>query len=129
MQHGKVLLIDDEELLVKSMCLSLKYKGFEVKGARDGIEGIEMAQKFLPDIIILDIMMPGIDGWETLTRLKEHSATKEIPVIIFTAREYSNGTALAQEKGAIDMITKPVDPKYLASMLLKNLVHNPPMEG
>lgn len=129
MHHGKVLIIDDEELLVKSMCLSLKYKGFEVQGARDGVEGIEMAQTFFPDIIILDIMMPGIDGWETLKRLKDISATKEIPVIIFTAREYSNGTVLAQEKGAIDMITKPVDPKYLASMLIKNLVHNHPMEG
>lgn len=129
MHHGKVLIIDDEELLVKSMCLSLKHKGFEVQGARDGIEGIELAQTTSPDIIILDIMMPGIDGWETLKRLKENSSTSSIPVIIFTAREYSNGTILAQEKGAVDMITKPVDPKYLASILLKNLVQNHSMEG
>jgi DNA-binding response OmpR family regulator len=129
MPQGKVLIIDDEELLVKSMCLSLKHKGFEVQGARDGIEGIELAQTTLPDIIILDIMMPGIDGWETLKRLKENSSTRSIPVIIFTAREYSNGTILAQEKGAVDMITKPVDPKYLSSILLKNLVQNHPMEG
>ena len=118
---GKVLIIDDEKLLVKSMSLSLKYKGFEVYEAGDGLQGLEVAEGCHPDIILLDVMMPGIDGWETLQRLKDNLTTKGIPVIMFTAREYSNGPALAREKGAIDLITKPIDPKYLASILIKNI--------
>jgi DNA-binding response OmpR family regulator len=129
MPQWKVLIIDDEDLLVKSMRLSLIHKGFDTLGASDGIEGLELAEGFHPDVILLDIMMPGIDGWEILKRLKSNSCTRGTPVIIFTAREYSNGTALAKEKGAVDMITKPVDPRLLASTLIKILEQNNQMEG
>lgn len=129
MHQWKILIIDDEDLLIKSMRLSLNYKGFDTLGARDGIEGLKLVESFHPDIILLDIMMPGIDGWEILKRLKSSSGTSRIPVVIFTAREYSNGTALAREKGAVDMITKPVDPRLLASTLLKILEQNNHMEG
>jgi DNA-binding response OmpR family regulator len=115
----KILIVDDEPLLVKSMCLVLKYKGFDVLGVLDGHEGIKSAEIFQPDFIILDIMMPGIDGWETLRGLKENDKTCHIPVIIFTAKEYSNGTNLARQAGAVDMITKPVDPEILVALLTK----------
>lgn len=128
MRVKKVLIIDDEPLLVKSMCLSLKYKGFETNGAKDGIEGIAMAETNVPDVILLDIMMPGIDGWETLKKLKANSVTKGIPVILFTAREYSKGSILAKEYGAVDMITKPIEPKKLA-YILNELDKNSHMKG
>ncbi|HEX2956391.1 MAG TPA: response regulator [Chitinispirillaceae bacterium] len=115
----KILIVDDEPLLVKSMCIVLKYRGFDVQGVMDGYEGIKSAESFQPDIIILDIMMPGIDGWETLKRLKENDKTRHIPVIIFTAKEYSNGTQLARQAGAADLITKPVEPEILISSLTK----------
>ncbi len=113
----KVLIVDDEPLLVKSMCLVLKYKGFDVQGVMDGFEGIRAAESFQPDFIILDVMMPGIDGWETLKRLQNNDKTSHIPVIIFTAKEYSNGTNLAHQAGAADMVTKPVEPEILISLL------------
>jgi DNA-binding response OmpR family regulator len=115
----KVLIVDDEPLLVKSMCLVLKYKGFDVQGAGDGYEGINLAELFQPDFIILDLMMPGIDGWETLKRLSENDKTCHIPVIIFTAKEYANGTKVARQAGAVDMITKPVAPDILVSLLTR----------
>lgn len=115
----KILIVDDEPLLVKSMCLVLKYKGFDTQGVMNGFEGIKSAEVFQPDFIILDIMMPGIDGWETLKKLQENDKTCHIPVIIFTAKEYSNGTQMARQAGAVDMVTKPVDPEILVSLLTR----------
>lgn len=115
----KVLVIDDEKLLVKSTCMVLSFHGFEAKGALDGEEGLKEAVGFNPRIILLDIMMPGMDGWEVLSRLQENEATKAIPVIIFTAKEHSNGTALARSKGAVDYIPKPFESEQLVSVLKK----------
>src|SRR3990172_3324636 len=103
----KILIIDDEPLIVKSTCLALSIYGFEAKGFHDGPSGIAAAAAEQPNLILLDIMMPGMDGWEVLKRLKEESATREIPVVIFTAKEYYNGKTLASSKGAADFIAKP----------------------
>jgi DNA-binding response OmpR family regulator len=119
MTARKVLIIDDEKLLVRSTCMALTHFGFELKGALNGEEGLKEALEFVPDVILLDIMMPGMDGWQVLEKLKQNAVTRRIPVVIFTAREYSNGKALAVEKGAADFITKPFEPEELAE-LLKN---------
>ena len=115
----KVLVVDDEKLLVKSTCMALSFYGFETKGALDGEEGLKEAVGFEPRIILLDIMMPGMDGWEVLKRLRMNEATKTIPVIIFTAKEHSNGTALARSKGAVDYVPKPFEPEQLVNVLNK----------
>ncbi|MBN1577112.1 MAG: response regulator [Chitinispirillaceae bacterium] len=115
----KVLVIDDEKLLVKSTCMALSFYGFEAKGALDGREGLAEAVNFGPRVILLDIMMPGMDGWEVLSRLKAEEATKKIPVIIFTAKEHPNGTALARSKGAVDYVPKPFEPEDLVAVLNK----------
>ena len=113
MAAKKVLIIDDERLLVRSTCMVLKHFGFDAKGVMDGEEGLKVALEFLPDMILLDIMMPGMDGWQVLEKLKQNEITRAIPVIIFTAREYSNGKALAAEKGAVEFIAKPFEPEAL----------------
>ena len=121
MAAAKVLIIDDEKLLVKSTCMALTHFGFEVKGALDGEEGLRAALEYKPDVILLDIMMPGMDGWQVLEKLKENGETKRIPVVIFTAREYSNGKALGLKNGAADYVAKPFEPQELAAILEKQL--------
>ena len=117
----KVLVIDDEKLLVKSTCMALTYFGFEMLGALGGMEGIQIAKEKQPGIILLDIMMPGIDGWQVLAELKSSNETKDIPVIVFTAKEHSNGTAMAQSKGAVDYIAKPFEPDELVEIINKHI--------
>jgi CheY-like chemotaxis protein len=73
-----------------------------VESAVNGEEGIQKAKSLRPDLVLLDIMMPGIDGWETLTRLKRDPETSGIPVIIFTAREHARGHQKSTEMGAAD---------------------------
>jgi DNA-binding response OmpR family regulator len=121
MAAAKVLIIDDEKLLVKSTCMALAHYGFEVKGALDGEEGLRAALDYKPDVVLLDIMMPGMDGWQVLEKLKQDPDTKNIPVVIFTAREYSNGKALAIKNGAADYAAKPFEPQELAAILEKQL--------
>ena len=117
MAAGKVLIIDDEKLLVKSTCMALSQFGFELKGVLSGEEGLTAAAEFAPDIILLDIMMPGMDGWQVLEKLKQNPRTQDIPVFIFTAREYSNGKAMAVKNGATDFVAKPFEPQELAQLL------------
>ena len=121
MAAAKVLIIDDEKLLVKSTCMALAHYGFEVKGILDGEEGLRTVLDYKPDVILLDIMMPGMDGWQVLEKLKENEETKHIPVVIFTAREYSNGKALAIKNGAADYVAKPFEPHELAAIVEKQL--------
>ena len=99
--------------------MALSHYGFETRGALDGEQGLREAVNFSPRIILLDIMMPGMDGWEVLSRLQTYEATNRIPVIIFTAKEHSNGTALARSKGAVDYISKPFEPEQLVDVLNK----------
>ena len=86
-----VLIIEDEKLIIVSTQMVLEAAGFRVESATNGEDGIAKARSLTPDLVLLDIMMPGIDGWETLTRLKRDTGTANIPVIIFTAREHTRG--------------------------------------
>jgi CheY-like chemotaxis protein len=117
MVAGKVLIIDDEKLLVKSTSMALVHYGYDIKGVLNGEEGLKAALEFAPDVILLDIMMPGMDGWQVLEKLKQNEITRHIPVVIFTAREYSNGKAMAVKNGATDFIAKPFEPQELAEIL------------
>jgi DNA-binding response OmpR family regulator len=115
----KILVIDDEKLLVKSTCMALSFSGFDAQGVLDGEEGVRKAAEFGPDLILLDIMMPGLDGWQVLGKLKENPATKNIPVVIFSAKEHSNGTELARSRGAADYLAKPFDAEDMTHVIGK----------
>ena len=119
MSKPKVLIIDDEKLLVKSTIMALNCYEFEAMGALDGPEGLKKAEELQPDVILLDIMMPVMDGWEVLKKLRENKVTQDIPVIIFTAREYSNGKALSESKGAAGFVAKPFELDELIAVLKK----------
>lgn len=122
MSKSKVLIIDDERLLVKSTCMALNCYDFEAVGALDGPEGLKKAEELQPDVILLDIMMPVMDGWEVLKKLGENKVTQDIPVIVFTAKEYSNGKALSESKGAAGFVAKPFELEELIAILKKQTV-------
>lgn len=119
MSKGKILVIDDEKLLVKSTCMALACYDFSTESALSGKEGLTKAAECHPDLILLDIMMPKMDGWQVLALLKENEETKNIPVIIFTAKEYSDGKSLAEKHGAVDFIAKPFELEDLVAILGK----------
>ncbi|HZN40465.1 MAG TPA: response regulator [Planctomycetota bacterium] len=116
-----VLIIEDEKLIIVSTQMVLEAAGFRVESATNGEEGIAKARSEAPDLILLDIMMPGIDGWETLTRLKRDAATVNIPVVIFTAREHSRGHQKSSEMGAADYFRKPFEPDELIELVEKHV--------
>lgn len=116
-----VLIIEDEKLIIVSTQMVLEAAGFRVESATNGEDGIGKAKSQSPDLILLDIMMPGIDGWETLTRLKRDAATANIPVVIFTAREHSRGHQKSAEMGAVDYFRKPFEPDELIELVEKHV--------
>ena len=116
-----VLIIEDEKLIIVSTQMVLEAAGFRVESATNGEDGINKARTDSPDLILLDIMMPGIDGWETLTRLKREQATSNIPVVIFTAREHSRGHQKSAEMGAADYFRKPFEPDELIELVEKHV--------
>ena len=116
-----VLIIEDEKLIIVSTQMVLEAAGFRVESAMNGEDGIAKARDLRPDLVLLDIMMPGIDGWETLTRLKRDAATATIPVVIFTAREHSRGHQKSTEMGAADYFRKPFEPDELIELVEKHV--------
>ena len=116
-----VLIIEDEKLIIVSTQMVLEAAGFRVESATNGEDGIAKAKSLAPDLVLLDIMMPGIDGWGTLTRLKRDAATSNIPVIIFTAREHARGHQKSAEMGAADYFRKPFEPDELIELVEKHV--------
>jgi DNA-binding response OmpR family regulator len=116
-----VLIIEDEKLIIVSTQMVLEAAGFRVESATNGEDGINKAKALTPDLVLLDIMMPGIDGWETLTRLKRDQATASIPVVVFTAREHARGHQKSAEMGAADYFRKPFEPDELIELVEKHV--------
>jgi DNA-binding response OmpR family regulator len=109
----KVLVIDDEKDLVKTLVFRLEANGFETLVAYDGQDGLDKAKKMKPDIIILDLMLPKMDGYRVCGLLKNDVRYSKIPVIMFTARAQESDIVMGKEVGANAYITKPFDPKVL----------------
>jgi two-component system alkaline phosphatase synthesis response regulator PhoP len=113
MEKGKVLVVDDEVYILHILDFSLGAEGFEVITANNGELAIERAKQELPDLIVLDIMMPVLDGYETCRRLKRLTETKDIPVVLLTAKGREADKKLGFEVGATDFIIKPFSPNRL----------------
>ena len=112
MPKPKILVVDDEPSIVKLLEAYLKPEGYEVFTAADGPSGLKAAQAFKPDLIILDIMLPGMDGIELLTRLRRES---EAYVILLTARTEETDRIVGLTVGADDYVTKPFSPRELTA--------------
>lgn len=104
MAAKKILVVDDEPLITESLEYSLKQEGFEVVVAHDGHQALEITRREIPDLIVLDIMLPGMDGWETTRRLRQEST---VPIIMLTARGQEIDRVLGLEMGADDYLAKP----------------------
>lgn len=105
----KILIVDDEKDLVETLTFRLEAAGFEVIPAYDGLEGLSKARKEKPDLILLDVMMPKMDGYQVCRLLKFSTDTKDIPIIMLTARGQDRDKLTGQEVGADVYITKPFD--------------------
>lgn len=114
MSKGKILIIDDETDLLETMSFRLTAAGYEVITAANGLGGVRLAIESRPDMIILDIMMPGIDGFETLRRLKAGDPTKGVPTIICSCgSEEESWAKRSITLGAAGYIVKPFDTSAL----------------
>jgi len=103
----KILLVDDEEFIVSALSLKLEKRGMETVWAQNGMEGLQMARTEKPDAIILDIMLPGIDGFKVCKLLKSDDNTMHIPVIIASAKDGEDDLKVGLEVGADHYLTKP----------------------
>lgn len=103
---GKILIIEDDRYISKMYQLKLNIEGYEVEVAENGKIGYETSQKFLPEIILLDILMPEMDGFETLKALKGNASTKNIPVLIMSNLGQEDHIQKGKELGAIGYIVK-----------------------
>ncbi|MDD5428711.1 MAG: response regulator [Candidatus Omnitrophica bacterium] len=113
MDKKRILLVDDEKDLVETMIFQLEGAGYEVIKAYDGAEGLEKAKKEKPDLIILDLMLPKMDGYKVCGLLKKDSRYSGIPIILFTARAQESDMRLGEEAGAEAYIVKPFESKML----------------
>jgi diguanylate cyclase (GGDEF)-like protein len=113
----RVLVADDEEDIRAFLEITLGLAGFEVLQARDGVEALELARTEVPDIVVLDVMMPRMDGLETLRRLREDARTEHLPVLLLTARALKQHAVEGLDAGADDYLSKPFDADELLARI------------
>ena len=106
----RILICDDDPVILRLLEVNLELEGYEVLLAHNGEMAIEVASAELPDLVILDIMMPRLDGYQTCQKLKETPATKDIPVIFLSAKAQQSDVEKGKQYGVSDYLTKPFDP-------------------
>jgi len=116
-QGACVLLVEDEEQLRRVMKDLLQREGYRVAEARDGIQALDEVDRFAPDVIILDLNLPGLDGYGVLAQLRSRPATRDIPVMVLTAKGDEDNEVRVFELGADDFVTKPFRARALTARL------------
>jgi DNA-binding response OmpR family regulator len=117
----RVLVVDDEAPIRLLCRVNLEAEKMEVLEAADGPSGLECARRERPDVILLDVMMPGMDGWAVAEALVEDPATSDVPIVFLTARAEARDQARGLDIGGIEYITKPFNPLDLAALIRKLL--------
>jgi DNA-binding response OmpR family regulator len=118
---GRLLLVDDEEDILEFLSYNLIKEGYKIKTANNGKSALKILEKFNPDLIILDVMMPEMDGWEVLAALQANEVTKNIPVIMLTM---ANEPDIGYSLGATDYLTKPVNWDLLSNVLTRHKIES-----
>ncbi len=113
----RVLVCDDDPIILRLLEVNLELEGYEVLPAHHGEEALEIAIKENPDLVILDIMMPRLDGYETAQRLKKEPATADIPIVFLSAKAQQSDIDKGQEFGVEAYLTKPFDPNELLELV------------
>jgi CheY-like chemotaxis protein len=116
-QGACVLLVEDEEQLRRVMKDLLQREGYRVAEARDGVQALDEVDRFAPDVIILDLNLPGLDGYGVLAQLRSRPATRDIPVMVLTAKGDEDNEVRVFELGADDFVTKPFRARALTARL------------
>lgn len=117
MENTKVLVVDDESHIIELLQFNLKKRGFNVIAAINGEEAIQLAIKEKPDLIVLDVMLPGMDGIDVCRKLRSDVSTSNIPIIMLTAKGEESDKILGLEMGADDYLTKPFSPRELVARI------------
>jgi CheY-like chemotaxis protein len=112
-ERPTVLVVDDDPKVARLIRASLGAEGYEVLHAADGVIGVEMVETEQPDMVLLDVMMPRMDGWEMLRRVQERHGVGTIPVLMFSGKVAEEDLADAASRGASGFIGKPFDPQQL----------------
>ena len=110
---SKILIVEDNEMNRDMLSRRLERKGFEVVMAEDGAKGVDMSKSESPDLILMDLSLPVMDGWEATSTIKADGSTKNIPIIVLTAHAMAGDREKALEAGADEYDTKPIDFKRL----------------
>ncbi|HET6498732.1 MAG TPA: response regulator [Coriobacteriia bacterium] len=111
---GRILVVDDEPDIVRLVSFSLQRNGHEVLQATDAVSGIQLATQMLPDLILMDVMMPVMSGYDALDQLKADPATRDIPVIMLSAKSQHYEQEEGLRRGALRYVCKPFTPRELA---------------
>ena len=117
----KILIVDNDRDIVDILKALLEMEGYDVYEAYDGKDGIDKAYQYMPHLILLDIMMPIMDGWQVCQRLKACKKTSDIPIAIITAKAEQEDRNRAKKEGAAEYITKPFQPEDLILRIQKRL--------
>ncbi|MCO5990080.1 response regulator [Actinoallomurus spadix] len=110
---GRVLVVDDDEVIRQLIAVNLQLEGFEVLTAVDGQDCLDRVRDIAPDVITLDVMMPRLDGWVTAVKLRDDPQTRDIKVVMITARAQEHDIRRGHEIGVDAYVTKPFDPAEL----------------
>ncbi len=122
---AKILVADDEIYMVRLLEMTFKKGGYEIISCRDGKEALALAASVLPQLIVLDVIMPGLDGLGALRQLKENPATKNIPVVVLSAKGHALTKVEAELAGAAVFLAKPFSPNQLLGEVRKILGQPP----
>jgi CheY-like chemotaxis protein len=117
MAAKRVLVCDDDPVILRLLQVNLELEGYEVLTAHHGEEAVEVAMTEIPDLIILDIMMPRLDGYQTCEKLKADPATQNVPVIFLSAKAQQSDIERGKSYGVADYLTKPFDPTELIEVV------------
>ena len=117
----KILIVDDEPNIVMSLEYAFKKQQFEVFIARDGSEALDILQHQIPDVVLLDIMMPNVDGYQTLTQIRENDSLQHTKVVFLTAKNKASDIEKGLQLGADKYLTKPFSVKKIISEILELL--------
>jgi DNA-binding response OmpR family regulator len=121
---ARILIVDDDPVIVRLLQINFRLEGYEVDTASRGEEALQRVRDHLPDVVILDVMMPGIDGWEVCRKLKENPAVKHVPVIFLSARAQDEDRQRGYALGVDEYVTKPFDPAHLVEIVRSALARS-----
>ncbi|HEY2960747.1 MAG TPA: response regulator [Actinomycetota bacterium] len=117
MANARILVVDDDQVIQQLLKVNLELEGYEVEVASDGEEALRSFGEFRPHLVLLDIMMPKMDGWEVSRRLKEGPASGAVPIVLLSARAQDSDVKRGSEIGVAAYVTKPFDPIALLDLV------------